>query len=185
MKRIFTFCITLMITLALCSCGYSGYRGEHTDLYTVAAHNIFCTFGYIAEGETSSDPIIHIVETDDYGRTLFFYNEYSSSQWDSGPGYGIAFVIMQKSADGYAYYYRDRCYLPYYGTWDDWENIWNRTDPAKLDALKADNDWNQEFREEKCAKLRITNEKSEGTLKPRRYELDKYIYPAAVSCGYT
>ena len=32
---------------------------------------------------------------------------------------GMAFVIMQSSKDGYAYYYPDKCYIPYFDTTSD------------------------------------------------------------------
>ena len=72
----FAFCI---IVLLISSCGflnYSGYSGEHTDMYAVAVNNIFGVQGHISNGEVIYDPEIHIVETDNYGRTLFFYSEY-------------------------------------------------------------------------------------------------------------
>mgnify|MGYP006967403959 CR=1 FL=1 len=89
-----------------------GYRGEHRDLYTVAVHNIFAIYGYESNGEVSYDPDIQIIETDDYGRVLFFYSERYDGYTGDGVDYGMAVVIMQSSRDGYVWYYRDRCYMP-------------------------------------------------------------------------
>lgn len=68
-------CLVIVVFLSLSSCGYSKYRGEQVDLYTVAVNNIFGVSGYISNGEVSYDPGITVIETDPYGRVLFFYNE--------------------------------------------------------------------------------------------------------------
>ena len=100
----FAVCIIAFLSSSCGLLNYSGYSGEHTDLYAVAVNNIFGVQGYLSNGEAVYDPEIHIVETDNYGRTLFFYSEYYDAL-DSQINYGMAFVVMQYSKDGYAYYY--------------------------------------------------------------------------------
>ena len=52
-----------------------------------------------------------------------FYSEYYDYSLDSQINYGMAFVVMQYSKDGYAYYYADECYIPYFDTTSDWNSI--------------------------------------------------------------
>ena len=47
----FVFCIMVFL---ISSCGflnYSGYSGEHTDMYAVAVNNIFGVQGHLSIGE--------------------------------------------------------------------------------------------------------------------------------------
>lgn len=161
-----------------------GYRGEHRDLYTVAVHNIFAIYGYESNGEVSYDPDIQIIETDDYGRVLFFYSERYDGYTGDGVDYGMAVVIMQSSRDGYVWYYRDRCYMPCFDQADDWETVSASLMPEDLEALKRANDWNQELKEEDCAKVPITRKKPKGNLKPGGRFFDQLLYPYMKQNGY-
>lgn len=172
---------TLTMLFSLCSCFYGSYRGEYTDMYTVAVNNIFGIKGYESNGEALRNPDIHILETDSYGRTLFFYSEH----YGEGLDYSMAFVIMQKSEDGYVYYYRDKCYIPYYDTTDDWDIISEKTDTEALTQLKELNDWDKELDADKCTGIKISGKKSRGELRPASYEFDEIIYPYEVEKGYT
>lgn len=164
---------------------YNGYNSEYTDMYTVAVSNVFGINGYESNGEAVYDPQIHIVETDDYGRTLFFYNEYYNAYENPQMDYGMAFVIMQKSDKGYAYYYQDKCYVPYFDTISDWNSISDKIDSAVLESLKKENDWNKPISEEKLTKVKISKKKSEGKIKPKDYEFDKIIYTFETANGYS
>ncbi len=192
MKIIFLFisvffvsAIVLGIILAHIILGYGGYRGDYTDMYSVAVNNIFGCRGYLSNGEVTFDPDIHIVETDDYGRTLFFYSEYYNDSAEPQLDYGMAFVVMQKSENGYAYYYQDKCYVPYFGTTSNLETISQKIDIAELEQLKESNDWNKEIDNEKCEKVKIRNKKPEGKLVRLDYDFNRVIYPYEVKNGYT
>lgn len=161
---------------------YKGYQGEHEDLYTVAVNNVFGAQGHISNGEISGHSQICILDTDAYGRTLFLYSEYCAT---NSKEHSMAFVIMQKSEDGYVYYYPDRCYIPYFGTTDNWEQISMELDEGYFDQLKEENDWNQEWNEEKTAKTKISNKKPEGSIHIRSYKLDDIIYSYEVRNGHT
>lgn len=191
MKRIIksASCIlfSFIILFSFVACGffnYGGYRGEYEDLYTVAVNNVFAVRGHLSNGEVLYDPEIHILETDEYGRTLFFYSEYYDSSVDQ-LDYGMAFVVMQKSENGYAYYYRDKCYTLYFDITSDWDTISENLDTEILEQLKELNDWGQEINNDACTKAKINDEKPEGKLRPRRYEFDEIIYPYEVKNGYT
>ena len=191
-KHILAILICTIIVLTVCtSCillEYK-YRGEKTDLYTVAVNNIFGIFGYTSNGEIVYDPEISVIETDKYGRTLFFYNENCGQ----GDDYGMAFVIMQKSDDGYAYYYQDDCYAPFF---DNSDYFWDSYDDGKgyvqatelsteiIDDLKEKNDWDKEIDLTKCTKTKISGEKPEGKLPRGDWFFEESIYSYAKANGY-
>lgn len=179
----------LSVLFTFTSCVYRGYRGDHADLYTVAVNNIFGIGGHTGNGEIIYDPAINVLETDDYGRTLFFYNE----AYGSGTTYSMAFVIMQKSEGGYAYYYQDDCYSPFF---DDSDHFYHgnqgsedyilaqEMSPDDIAALKERNDWNQPFDADKCTKIKIDTKKSEGNIGVKTWTFDDEIYAYAKKHGY-
>lgn len=176
--------IVLLAILLLRACSYTGYGGEHTDLYTVAVNNVFGLSGYRSNGERHYDPVIEIIETDEHGRVLFFYDEYYDDSIDPTIDYGMAFVIMQKSEDGYVYYYRDACYAPYFDTQDDFSTVMERVDPMLIEDLKARNDWNEELNEAKCTAAKMQKKKPKGELIEYDWQLNKVIYSYAKANGY-
>ena len=199
-KAIVLILIIATLTLSLSSClmygfgmllfGYE-YDGGHDDLYTVAVNNMFYIQGYTNNGEITYNPEISIIETDNYGRTLFFYNE----SYGAKETYTMAFLIMQKSEDGYVYYYQDECYLPFI---DDSDYFWHGTKNGEdykkavdmsadlIKALKDKNDWNKEITIGKCHKAKIETDISErGELALDSYDFDEIIYKKAKKNGYT
>ena len=160
----------------------SAYRGDHADLYTVAVNNVFAARGRRSNGEVTFDPEIYIIETDEYGRILFFYNE--CNMYSSEIDYGMAFVIMQSSDDAYVYYYPDKCYIPYFDITNDWNTISTKLDSDYFDSLKKDNDWNMEPVKEKCAKVAITNKKPKGIMQPEDDAFDDLLYAFERRIGY-
>ncbi len=189
-KFMICWLLTLItILLTFCSCGYWGYRGDHADLYTVAVNNMFGIYGYTGNGEVSYGPAIDIIETDEYGRTLFFYNE----SYGDGSNYSMAFIIMQKSEGGYVYYYQDDCYAPFF---DDSDYFYHGTQGSEdhiralelasddIAALKERNDWNKPFDAEKCTKAKIDTDKPEGKINVKTWTFDDEIYAYAKEHGY-
>lgn len=192
MKRVFCLLFAGCILLSLTACGlfvYDRYRGKHRELYTVAVNNVFGTKGYMSNGEVLYDPEICVLETDDYGRKLFFYSEYypevNSDTQELELGFGMAFLVMQKSEKGYVYYYRDECYIPYFDTEHNWDSISKKLDTAILEQLKELNDWNRPINTENCVKIKISDQKPNGKLCPTDDAFDAIIYPYEVKNGYT
>ena len=136
------------------------YNGDHPGAYTVAVHSFFGCSGSCSNGEIALPSEIGILETDAYGRSLFYYSEGIS---DEGSGYGI----LQKEQDGYAYFYEDDCVIAAIDDWhgngqithDDWFT------QGEIDAFKTLNDWNQPLNEEKCTKEKIITRKPKSKLK--------------------
>jgi len=195
-KAVFCLVLTVAIMFTCSSCFllydflFYRYTGEHPDLYTVALSNVFGISGYTNNGEVSYNPEISIIETDDYGRTLFFYNE---SYYD-GNNYGMAFLIMQKSEDGYVYYYQDDCCIPFfddsevydYHGREDSEDYIRAVSLSKeiIEALKEQNDWNKEFNQDKCTKTKIIKKQSDGEIDVNDWDFDEAIYTYAKDHGY-
>ena len=168
-----------IIAILIHACSYHGYDGDHPDLYTVAVNNVFGIDGKYSNGEVTKNPRIEVIETDDYGRTLFFYNELYGTQIE----YGMAFVISQKTEDGFVYYYQDDCYLPYFDSEHDLDVIMENIDRGVIEMLKERNDWNMELNESKCTKSEFTKEKPKGKVDTFSIEHDKKIEEYAKANG--
>ena len=161
MKRFMIVILILSASLCFSSCTlikrffYPDYAPEgKEDLYTVAVSNIFGCDGYVSNGEVTYDPTVMVIETDSYGRTLFYYTEYYTTEFVTG------YVIMQKSENGEAYYYQYDCYLPYSGALEhddekDPEKAKNIFNKEEVDSLKQRNDWDKELDLSKCTKTKI------------------------------
>lgn len=137
------------------------YRGEYPAAYTVAINSFFGSNGSGSNGEITLQSNIGILETDQYGRILFYYHE------GLGPT-GCGYAIMQNEQDGYAYYYEDDCAI---GAIDDWNGNGPMTHEEwftqeEIDALKILNDWDKPLNEDKCTKKEIVTRKPKGKLKP-------------------
>ena len=63
MKRIILM-ILLIFTMILTSCGYSGYSGKHSDLYSVATNSVLWLNGYSWGADYECDPSIEVIEED-------------------------------------------------------------------------------------------------------------------------
>ena len=130
------------------------YGGSNVELYTVAVNSIFSSSGSYSNGEAIYDPIIEIIEKDEYGRVLFFYYEGSGRGNES---YSV--LIMQKSTEDSVYFYEDDCFTTYkilneepfwYGNYHE---VYEGVDYS---ALKEVNDRGKEINEEKCVKKPLT-----------------------------
>ena len=140
--------------------GTYSYKGEHKDLYTTAVSNIFGVQGFSHNGETFYEPVVDIIEKDEYGRTLFLYQELT---YKNEPGYFGGLVIMQKSDDSYAYFV-ENCYLPIYTpsiTKLDYQTLFTQ---EQISELKSLNDWSKDINTSKLLTSSLTSKKQEGQL---------------------
>ncbi len=176
-KKLIMIFLTCVLLTSTTACWFFlppyTYGGEHADLYTVAVNNILSAQGLFSNGEVSYDPEIKIIETDEYGRTLFYYNEFLD-YYDKGFQYDenhlnfyYAILIMQQSKDGFVYYYEDLCYETHlvlnvlnYNQFKIDEELTSKD----FTTLKELNDWNKPINEDKCVKKEITTRKNEPSL---------------------
>lgn len=145
------------------------YSGDALELYTVAVNNIFGASGYASNGEVAFDPYIKIIETDAYGRTLFYYDEGLSCydkdfQYDDAhKNYYYAVLIMQKANDGFVYYYEDVCFEIHLVLDVKLFEIDEEVKRKDFSHLKESNDWGKPMNEDKCVKKRTTT-RNKGVL---------------------
>lgn len=168
MKKLSALVLLLVLTLLILTGCYSGYSGEHTDLYTIAINSILWTLGHSFGADFYIDSEIEVLERDQYGRILFTYYERSYS------GDNISFsslVICQSSNEHYAFYYEDVNFIVKEQATDiPWPV--NEFTNEEIEQLKLANDWNKPLNLEKCIKKELTTEKPDI---PHEKEIEKII----------
>lgn len=153
MKKIISM-IMLIFIMILTSCGYSGYSGARSDLYSVASNSVLWLNGYSWGADYVCDPSIEVIEEDSYGRTMFTYYE------DHYKGSDISFsalIICQSSNEKEVFFYEDINYIIKEQTLYS-PNIENFTND-EISYLKSINDWNKEINYDKCVKKDISKSK--------------------------
>ena len=150
------------------------YKGEYKDLYTTAVCNVFGVYGYTPATEIFISPYIEIIEKDDYGRTLFFYQETARDSQGSDPFYYGAILIMQKSDNEKAYYY-DNCYLPFYKPSAQVLDYKQLFTDEQIEDFKTRNNWNEEFREDLFFSSKIVTRPPDGSLSLKRGDFNNYL----------
>lgn len=178
MKKAASVILIFVMLVSLVGCRFS-YGGEHKDLYTVCVYNIFGSTGYRSNGEVHFDPDIEVIETDSYGRVLFFYDEGALNPL------GCALVVMQKSVADFVYYYQDICQIPYVRADLNMDVVYSEAFTAEqIEALKVANDWEKPFNAEKCTRTAVVDSKQQGTLGLEEEDFEKYIQEYVKTVGY-
>lgn len=131
--------VLLILCLSLCGCYRNGSLGQ-TKLYNIAAI-VEAGVPYGFTRDTAFDEI-KLLETDNYGRTLYQYCRYTQKL--------EFYVICQKTNEPYAYYYEDMCYLVHY----DQQEAFT---PEEISWLKEANDWNNPLVESKMRAVNYVN----------------------------
>lgn len=150
------------------------YKGDHIDLFSVATNNLFGATGYQVFEFADFHPFIDVLETDDYGRTLFFFTQDTGQNGTTGNSvFGTAIFVMQKSDKKSVYFYQDDCYTPYRmpkGLKSVPKDYRNDLPEDDIKTLKERNDWNREMNLEKCTKAKISDNDPNGKLKAEKCE---------------
>ena len=179
MKKIARFiCVIVLCIIVLCgitACKPYRYKGNHVELFSVAVNNLFGARGYQVFESYDYDPFIEVLETDDYGRTLFFFTQDTGGFWGitDGGAFGTAIFIMQKSDDEFVYYYQDDCYIPHRmpkGLTSIPDDYREGLPEEQIETLKERNDWNKEMNLSKCTKAVISDQAPLGSLKESECE---------------
>ena len=153
MKRIILM-ILLIFTTILTSCGYSGYSGNRSDLYSVASNSVLWLNGYSWGADYECDPQIEIIEEDVFGRTMFIYYEkyYKGSDISFS-----ALIICQDSNEKEVFFYEDINYIV------KEQIIYTQNTEIFTDDeianLKLINDWDKEINYDKCVRKDIAKAK--------------------------
>lgn len=138
-------CFSLLLLIAGC-----GFKVERPDLYTVALNSMLWIRGASYQSDFDGPPHIEVLETDSYGRVLFSYREKS---WHSASLASL--LIMQRSDEGYVYFYPDMNFISIPSTTNMQEPV--AFAEEDIFALKQKNDWEQEIDLQKCVKKEITD----------------------------
>ena len=143
--------ITIIIALIfLCTlivaCEPPAYAGKNPELFKVGAHNII---GSLSRYSTDTS----IVETDSYGRVLFFYYFRSNVFLDICNGFFVAACIAQKSDDEMVYFYEDICVKVF--AYDSHMLLGGNVPETlqyipeeDIEMLKEENDWERPLNDE-------------------------------------
>ena len=205
-KKIRTFlmtCLLLFSTLLQSGYIYMGYKGDKPELYSVAWANLLTADGCWQDGcERFGDSVVYVLEEDSQGRVLYTYFE----------GYAecMNLLIIQKKADGKAYYYPEDCYVSFavsneaYVGWccnvpteaEMKEIIATDFTQEEINTFKTLNDWDEPIKEEKCDKTAIVTRKPKSSLKIKSSEfesvmrdyyayVDRELHPKNISLVWT
>ena len=158
MKKILTFILAFSMLLSLVSCTYTyKYKGDDVDLFTTAIHSVLWTKGS-SGWEWPTDPIITVIDKDQYGRVLFRYTEDVIAQ-NVQPFSSL--VILQSSTEDYVYYYENINYIvkAKEGFFHEDEAIFF---DDEIQLLKNANDWNEPIDLNKCVKKTIVKHRPQS-----------------------
>ena len=135
-------------------CAYKEYKGEYTDLYTVAINSILWNNGHSYGADKAINSNIEVIEKDEYGRTLFTYYEryYSGAKLSFS-----ALIVMQYSSEGFVYYYEDSNYL--INQQELFTSELQEFTQENREYLKSINDWGKEINLSKCLKKQVAKTK--------------------------
>jgi hypothetical protein len=163
-KAITIILVTIIIAFVTSGCLNREYRGDYPELLTVAINSLLGATGRCGLHRTP-DPTIIIIEEDNYGRVLFFYNERGNVS-------RFSFLINQKSDEEYVYFYPHYNFISFeYATEIadlGMTAIERKAIPPEIfEELKSRNDWNQELNLEATIRARIVRQKEEGPVRDR------------------
>ena len=168
MKKIVLLLIVLAMLTSLTSCKFI-YKGDHPGLYTAAVNSLMWVRGLSTHTEAFHDPLITILETDEYGRILFRYTEdrwYEADYFEYFIGVPFsAIIIVQAVTDEFVYYYED---FNFYHKEKEFQEEYKLDEQefeaeftsAEISELKANNDWNQPLTLDQCVKKEFIYKKS-------------------------
>jgi len=142
--RMILFVIIALCLTLICGCRRTPYPAEHVMVVSQTS------YAYPSGNAVEHDSRSEILETDEYGRVLFTYNN----------GFGVYSIgIRQKHDEKYVYYYDNVSFL--------YTMKYREYTPEQVSDLKESNDWNKPLDEEKMIKRAFLDQ----------YSLQKNIDP--------
>lgn len=175
-KSVLSIVLYLVFTMFLVGCqDFEGYTGDYPELFSVAINSVPNAEGSLLGGEITHQPILCLIEEDEYSRKMFVYSEIRglNDPYGNYDNRLIYLLICQNSDDKYARYYKDINIVATtisdfptrvkYGGSGQTSGI---KEPLKdfseemISKLKKDNDWNEELRLENCIEVKIVRKKS-------------------------
>ncbi len=143
-------CVLFVVT----GCGRTDYSGQHSDLYTEAINTLPWVNGFSSTADRYCEPLIEVLETDSFGRTIFTYYEH---YYLDGPISVSSLLVCQFSDDNTVYYYEDVNFIM-----KEEKTYSIRNDgftEEDINKLKKANDWNMEINFDNCIGKQIAKSK--------------------------
>ena len=168
-RVLIVFSLAIVIIFGVSGCWNRNYRGDYPELFTVAMNSLLGATGLTLH--MRPDPMITIMEEDNYGRVLFLYAE-------GGEVNTLSLLISQKSDDRHVYFYPHYNFISF-ETFEEM-SFWvgpsrelrlDRFHPEvieKIGELKEVNDWNQELNLDIAVRARIVLRNEDGPVRNRR-----------------
>lgn len=169
---ILVFCFSLIMMIFV-GCGYKEYSGPHADLYTVAINSVLWNCGHSRTTDYFTDSEIEIIEEDEFGRTLYKYEE---TCYDFRSLRFSALIVSQYTSDDQIYYYEDCNYM----VKDRSVSLMFKQE--EIEWLKEINDWGKPINADKCIGKTITNNKPTNKQIEKAIE-DKFIIEYNLTIG--
>lgn len=168
-SNFFVIFVLIFISLTMTACwgrANMTYLGDYPDLYSVAINSVEGLRGYI-HSEIGHPSVVELIETDNYGRSLFVYCEEDSrdqsivylmiSQGRTIKGatfyFGVNYIFDNLSENNVVHIFGHKrsSYLEY---------PLNDFSESEIEELKLNNDWNKPLNYEKYKTVPIVWQKS-------------------------
>ena len=142
------------------------YRGDYPDLFTVAINSMLDSRGF-RQYSRPMPVILEVIETDDYGRVLFFYTEVYFHGRDIGSISAYSLVISQHRDGEYVYFYPHHnfisvgqtIHLPRSGFIPTASQLAEDFTAEAIEELKMRNNWNRELNLDNAVRVPIVYRK--------------------------
>ena len=141
---------SIFILIPFSGCVYRGYSGKYPDLFTAAINSVLWNCGHSQGADRPIDSKIEILETDEYGRTLFTYME---ARYTRRTMKYSALLVAQYTSDDQVFYYEDCNYIV-----KD-RSVSLTFGQNEMEHLKEINDWNKPINADKCIGKTIIRKK--------------------------
>ena len=164
MKRFLSIFLLMIMLLSLASCvNDDNYGKEFPDLYTEAILSVPWTWGYVQAPLRKEPPEITILDTDSYGRSMYFYYEIPHGLV---PGIQSGAILISQFSDEKSVYY-----YPNVNCISRYRNITRPSDfsDEQIEGLKKANDWDTPLQLDRCIQREFVKNK-EGCPVSDEYE---------------
>lgn len=141
------------VTVLFPGCLYKEYSEPYADLYTVAINSVLWTEGRSRSADSSCNSEIEIIENDEFGRTLYRYQE---SRYAFSTLRITALLVSQYTTDGQVYYYEDCNYIVRKSS------TTQVFESEAVEQLKEANDWGKPIDTNKCICKTIAKQKQKN-----------------------
>ena len=149
------------------------YEGEYPELFSQACYTLTYAEGKLL---VHYAPALEVLETDEYGRTLFAYSEVSDCYVEEEYCSLVSLLVCQFSEEEKVWFYEDISYLncAVAASKLEYQSGYRRSEvkdvlsyftASEISELKEKNDWGQPIAKEKCIGIEIARKKASGPFR--------------------